>query len=118
MKNYDYAKAKRFIEAHKSEIKCASMGMDEDWFWTAETVFEDGEYRQNLDDTELELGGINGSSWATPILEVEYKDGTIEKYNCYVGDSDNDCPDSFMLGCLSSPVQDSRKEQIRLEIED
>lgn len=80
---YDFKKAKLFIEQNKENIKEASLGMHEDWFWTAETIFEDGEYKVNLDDKDLTIGGISGSYWATPVMQVEYKDGTIKTYYCH-----------------------------------
>ena len=48
MKSYDFAKAKKFIEDNISSINRASLGMDEDWFWTAETIFENGSFTKNL----------------------------------------------------------------------
>ena len=80
---YDYKKAKLFIEQNKENIKEAYLGMHEDWWWTAQTIFEDGEYKVNLDDKDLKIGGIDGSYWATPVLAVEYKDGTTKTYHCH-----------------------------------
>ena len=41
MKYYDYAKAKKIIEHEISNgLVCASLGMHEDWFWTANTVWD------------------------------------------------------------------------------
>jgi hypothetical protein len=48
MKNYDFNKAKRLIEERKESIQSASLGMHEDWFWTAETVFENGVFKKEL----------------------------------------------------------------------
>lgn len=53
MKTYDFNKAHAFIEQHKASIVSASLGMNEDWFWTAGTVFEDGEYKMDLLDPDL-----------------------------------------------------------------
>lgn len=111
MKLYGFKKAEELIEANRVNIKCASLGMHEDWFWTAETVFEDGEYTKELFkgdiSTEHEkykaerkvglslfsdkyahilIGGIPGSSWATPTLQLEFEDGTDEMIPCYVGE--------------------------------
>ena len=54
MRFYDYKKAKQFIEKNKESIKQASLGMHEDWFWTAETIFKDGKYLVDFNDTNLE----------------------------------------------------------------
>lgn len=68
MRLYDYKKAKQFIEQNKENIKRVLLGMHEDWFWTSETIFENGEYLADLDDENLKIGGIPGSTWATPVL--------------------------------------------------
>lgn len=101
-KQYDFEKAQLTIEQRKSEIKTASLGMYEDWWWTAETVFEDGEYKRVLDG---EIGGINGSSWATPTLRLELVDGSEECIPCYKGESTQYQPPFPNLGVLSEPVQ-------------
>jgi len=105
MKSYDYKNAKRFIEENKSQIKIASLGMKEDWFWTAETVFEDGEFKVDFDDDKLTIGGISSSQWGTPSLMIEM-DGDVEYFkDCFVGESDGAKPEWISLGCLSEPVQ-------------
>lgn len=47
MKYYDYNKAKTLIESTPNLAE-ASLGMREDWFWTAKTVWEDGIWTQTL----------------------------------------------------------------------
>ena len=56
--------------------------MREDWFWTAKTVFDGVEYMVDLDTVE-EIAGIDGSSWATPTLEIIYKDGYSKTVPCH-----------------------------------
>ena len=46
MKTYDYSKAKKIIEENKNNLKSAALGMHEDWLWTAETIFENGNYKK------------------------------------------------------------------------
>ena len=82
MKYYDFKKVYKFIETNKKDISTVDIGMDEDWFWTGNTVFEDGEYKINLRAKGLKVGGINGSSWATPVMRVEYKDGSEKTFDC------------------------------------
>ena len=48
MKNYNFKKAKELIENSKDCIISASLGMHEDWFWTAETIWENGKYTREL----------------------------------------------------------------------
>lgn len=104
MKKYDFEKARLIIESRKEEIKVASLGMYEDWFWTAETVFEDGNLKHEMSG---EIGGITGSNWATPTLMLELKDGTEECIPCYQGESTSNQPPYPNLGVLSGPAQDN-----------
>lgn len=108
MKNYDFNKAKQLIEENKENLESASLGMHEDWFWTAETIWENGEYKKELFKDQFEhicIAGISGSSWATPTIQLKFKDGTSKMLSCYQGDSDSTRPSWFSLGCMSSEVQ-------------
>lgn len=69
---YDFKKAKELIKSEKKAVS-ASIGMLEDWYWTAENVWKEGEFTQNLDEITT-IGGINGSHWATPTLRFYYED--------------------------------------------
>ena len=55
MKNYDFKKAKKIIEESKDCLESASLGMHEDWAWTGQTIFEDGEFKKELPDNADEL---------------------------------------------------------------
>lgn len=134
MKNYDFSKAKQLIEENKENLESASLGMHEDWFWTAETIWENGNYTRELLSTEeanqinekyiekrkngmsvlseeanqydnIMIAGIYGSTWATPTLQLQFNDGTERMVPCYAGDSDSERPAYFGLGCMSSVVQ-------------
>lgn len=152
MKKYDYQKAKHIINESKDCLKSASLGMHEDWFWTAETIFEDGQFKKELPDNadELEaafiearknglsmflegkdenglpklnpeyekyqthkIGGLYGSDWATPTLQLIYKDGDEKMIACYkyegdelMTEEDIQAKSQFVAsGCLSSEVQ-------------
>lgn len=104
-KTYDYEKAKTLIAANQETLKRALLGMHEDWFWTAVTVWEDGEFTEPLNDGDR-LAGINGSNWATPTLCLEFKDENEKHVPCFKGESSGE-PPPMMLGCLSAPVQES-----------
>lgn len=106
MKKYDFAKASELIEAEKESLAEAVLGMHEDWFWTAETIWENGKYAVNL-ATVTEIGGISGSSWATPVIKLEYNDGKERFLECYKGESSGTKSVFFKHGVLSGPVQDS-----------
>ena len=146
MKTYDFKKAKQIIKENESNLESASLGMHEDWCWTAETIWEDGKYVRELPDNADELyeeftekrkngmsifkenfdanseesqinpdyekyknniliGGIYGSQWATPAIELCFKDGTEEMIEVSNGDSDKVKTDTDYLGVLSEPVQ-------------
>lgn len=145
-KNYDFEKAKTLIEKHKSDIVSASLGMHEDWFWTAETVYEGGEYKkmlpaneyanqkydeyigkrksgmsllsdERLSYSDIMVAGIYGSDWATPTLQLSFKDGTEKMIPCYLVNggepefqervSEVASKQAMLLGPLSGPVQDN-----------
>ena len=84
MKYYDYNKAKELIAKYKKDkgLVRACLGMVEDWFWTAEDIWFDGKYQTKLNKNTM-IGGINGSFWATPVLELEMDDHSVIKIDCY-----------------------------------
>lgn len=81
MKNYNFNKAKQLIAENSENLESASLGMHEDWFWTAETIWENGNYKTELND-ETTIGYIAGSSWGTPTLQLSFKDGTEKMIAC------------------------------------
>lgn len=105
MKMYDYGEAKKLVQKYSDILEVACLGMAEDWFWTAEEIYEDGRLVYDLSE-KPEIGGIRGSSWATPSLYLKFKDGREEMRDCYTGESTGEAPEGFSLGVLSSPVQE------------
>lgn len=105
MKRYDYKKAAKIIDAAilTGNLISADMGMHEDWFWTADCVWEGGAFTKTLAD-EPEIAGIRASRWATPSLLLQYADGTEKVFSCFAGESTGTMPDS-LYGCLSSKAQ-------------
>ena len=82
MRYYDYDKAKEIIKKYKSKgLISASLGMMEDWNWTAETIWQSGKYTRRF-NKNTEIAGINKSYWATPVIELETENDII-KINCY-----------------------------------
>lgn len=106
VKEYDFLKAKQIIEDNQETLVEASMGMQEDWFWTAETVWKNREFTKDLTKIET-IGGIPGSHWATPVIMLEHRDGSDEVFECFKGESNGFNPFGSMLtsGPLSSEVQ-------------
>lgn len=90
MKKYNTNFIKSYIEEHKKEIESVFCGMREDWSWTEDTVFEDGEFSSYYDwnKKHITVAGISGSTWATPVMKVEFKDGRTEIVDCYVDDGE------------------------------
>ena len=88
MKHYDTKFIREYIEKNKEKIENVDCFMREDYRWTCDTVFSDGEFCKgfNWKDKYLEVAGITGSTWATPTMEVEFKDGKIEKMECWIED--------------------------------
>jgi hypothetical protein len=106
MKKYDFDKAKQLIAENEDNLENASLGMHEDWFWTAETVWENGKFSQELNN-ETMIGGINGSCWATPAIKLSFKDGSQKMIECSDGENSEKPPSFLLLGVLSQPVQDN-----------
>lgn len=88
MKYYDYKKAKEtiknYLKDHRGygKLLSASLGMEEDWNWTGTTIWLNGKYIEKLTD-KTKLSGINGSVWASPVLELEFEDEFVFKIPCY-----------------------------------
>lgn len=110
MRKYDYSKAIEIIGSNLLKgLTEASMGMAEDWWWTAVTVWEDGGFVQDL-AKRPELAGIDGSSWATPAIRLRFEDGTEKLHPCYTGESVAKRPpmaSTAGVGPLSGPAQDA-----------
>lgn len=70
MRTIDWAQVERFIEERKPvEV---SAGLLEDWFWTAATIYENGEW-EDRDRAYVT------STWATPGFKAELPNGdTVE----------------------------------------
>ncbi len=105
MNNSHFTLAKEIIESKKDSIVSASLGIQEDFFWTGETVFEDGKFTTDLDTATI-IAGIGGSSWGTPCVVIDFPDGRTETYSCYTGESESERPAWLGLGVLSGPVQE------------
>lgn len=114
MKKYDFEKVKSYIENHKNNIKSVYLGMYEDWSWTAETVFKEGKYTKEINENTT-IAGILGSTWATPVMQVEFKDGTKKIISCYKGESD-EIKSNEWLEYISAEIQKER-DDLEIEIE-
>lgn len=88
MNHYDTKFIKQYIEDNKERIDYVECGMKEDWNWTAETVYEDGQFCKEFkwERDRLEVAHIDGSYWASPIMLVHLKNGNITHVECWVDD--------------------------------
>ena len=88
MKHYNPKFIREYIQCHASELETVSIGMEEDWSWTAETIFEDGVLspRFDWDKDRIPVAGITGSTWATPVMAVLFVDGHEERVECWTDD--------------------------------
>lgn len=146
MKSYDFKKAKAIIEENKDILESASLGMHEDWYWTAETIWEDGEFKRELLDNSEELeelfiakskeglrmlsntkdenglseinadykkysahriAGLYSSGWATPTIQLIFKDGSEKMMPCHNNGESNGTKPTMLHGVLSGPVQET-----------
>lgn len=85
---FDWEKAAMLIKKHNA--KDVDAGLEEDWFWTAAPILENGEMLEDC-------GAYLASTWATPVIKI---DG--EKISCYKmksktpnWDADTRYPDVF-----------------------
>lgn len=113
MKLYDFNKAQALIEENKDDLREASLGMHEDWYWTSQTVWEDGLYAKDLFTGDMQsefdefvkerkntggvysdkfqhimIAGLPGSGWATPTLQLVFIDGSEKMIPCFIGKSE------------------------------
>ena len=110
MKNYNFEKAIELIKENIDNLESASLGMHEDWCWTAESIWEDGKFKEEfllaVNSNTCHIGGIGGSTWATPTLCLEFKDGSDKMIKCHDNGESKSRPSFFELGVMSQPVQD------------
>jgi hypothetical protein len=107
MKQYDIEKARQIVLKNKKQLVRASLGMHEDWYWTANTIWQNGMFTKILTD-DMDIAGINGSAWATPTLQLIFKDGTDKMIEVSKGQNTCKKEDFLVLtGVLSQPVQDN-----------
>lgn len=118
MKYYDFKNISKYIKMRSDLIESVMLGMHEDWCWTAEIVYEEGHFTKELDKEGICIAGIEGSTWATPYMEVIFKDGTEEGFEVSIGQNSETRPEWFSLGALSQPIQDAREGKFLPNLDD
>lgn len=86
MKCYDYDTIKDFFDEHNDEIKVLYIGMAEDWTQTCSKFTSGFDYQIVKKGQHLFVRGIPGSTWATPVMKVVYKNGLEEILPCWFDD--------------------------------
>ena len=88
MKYYSKKIIQDYIEANKDKLEFVDVGMREDWGWTSGEIWnaEDGYDSRFESDDRIEVAGIHGSCWATPVMKVYFKDGDSDIIECYTDD--------------------------------
>lgn len=88
MNKYNTKFIKDYIEQNQQDIDYVECGMKEDWRWTAEIVFSAGKLDDDYDweSDSINVAGITGSTWATPVMLVHFKDGFEKAIPCYFDD--------------------------------
>ena len=84
MKKYDFNKAQRIIRnLEPLGLKQAVLGMEEDWHYTADTVWtKEEKFKVNFN--EEKIMGIKRSEWATPTLRLIFLGNIIQDIPCFV----------------------------------
>ena len=104
MADYDFELAKKIVQKYSDLLEEAALGMAEDFGGTGETIYEEGMFLENINKGTI--GGICGSGWATPILQLTFKDGSEKFLDCYKGCvAPERKPEWDLLGVVSAPLQ-------------
>ena len=89
MKMYCTQTIKSTIADEGDSIRRIEVGMMEDWFSTAATVYEgsttacEAILYASLDGKAITVVGIVGSKWATPVMVITYRDGALKILSCF-----------------------------------
>lgn len=84
-RHLDWEKARKICEENPTST--IEAGLCEDWGYTSATIFENGQYFRDRDNSECGFYGL--SRWATPVLVID--DG--EPIECWYLSDDWDHPE-------------------------
>lgn len=79
MRVFDWERCAKFIKENKEHISSIAAGLTEDWGYTGGLIYHDGDIVLE-ENTYVWLS----STWATPTMVIQYKDGTEEEMSCYI----------------------------------
>lgn len=84
MKLYNFELAKQIIkEKMPLGLKEVSLGMKEDWFFTSDVIWNISNGFSD-DFQNKSILSISSSDWATPTIELIFKDGKKETIDCFI----------------------------------
>lgn len=91
MKHYNTDFIKKYITDNKDQIDSVFCFMAEDVPSTSDVVFADSDFKKgfNWKSQYLKVRGIDGSTWATPSMEIWFKDGKIKEMECWIDDGES-----------------------------
>lgn len=78
-KEVDWKRVKDFIEENKDSLESVYAGLAEDWGYTSGEVWNSNDGYIPQEDTYV----YACSKWATPSIEVYYKDGKTSMFECW-----------------------------------
>lgn len=84
-KQVDWVKVKEFIEENKDIVQSVTVGLAEDWGYTSGEVWNSTDGYISKEDTYV----YASSKWATPAMDVEFKNGTNETVEVWVNGDDS-----------------------------
>lgn len=85
-KQVDWERVKNYIEENKDKIESVTVGLAEDWGYTSGEVYNEDDGYIKKEDTYV----YACSHWATPSMEVEFKDNTSEMMEVSKAGDDSD----------------------------
>lgn len=80
-KVFDWDKAAAYIRDHRSEIEWVNAGLREDMEWTSGTIWADDSPEEV--ESFLDIPTYLESVWATPIMQILFKDVGIQELECW-----------------------------------
>ena len=103
MKKLSYKKVSKLLKYYRKRgLIEASVGLFEDWFWTAGTIFAGYKIKRDYNKN-----AYTSSVWATPVLMLEFKNGKTLIFECSKGKSKPlENPFIGAMGTLSKPMQE------------
>lgn len=98
MRKFDYKKIEKIIAENKDGLKEASIGMFEDFFWTAEIIWENGKYIEDI----YSFSHLQESYWATPVILLRFKDKEPRVAEAFIGEKEGEYKNlDIFYDCMS-----------------